>query len=172
MAYSIALRITTDPTLAEDVVQEAFLGPGAMPAAMPSPGEREDVVPGDRPPSRGRCGATTPADVRAAGAGGLPAAGADAARHLARGGGPARRDDIKVALRAERCPARGDRARLLRRPDPAGDRHSDEYAARHRQEPHAPRAAGDAAGPYRRRPGRRGGIEGGISGEGRAGVGR
>ena len=26
MAYSIALRITTDPTLAEDVVQEAFLG--------------------------------------------------------------------------------------------------------------------------------------------------
>src|SRR6476469_8165666 len=26
MAYSIALRITTDPSLAEDVVQDAFLG--------------------------------------------------------------------------------------------------------------------------------------------------
>ena len=33
MAYSIAYRITNDATLAEDVVQDAFLGAGGMPPA-------------------------------------------------------------------------------------------------------------------------------------------
>ena len=150
MAYSIAYRITNDATLAEDVVQDAFLGAwrnaaryvegrGSVKTWLLSIVHHRaiDAVRRRRP-------TTELPDRRAA-----AARRADPARRLGRGRRPVstRTPSAGALARAVRRPARGDRARLLRRADPAGDRRSDGHAARDRQEPDAARAAGDAPRP-------------------------
>ncbi len=84
MAYSIALRMTGDSGMAEDVVQDAFLGAWRNAGRyIDGAGDREDVAPVDRPPPGGRRDPTPPADRRAAGCRGAAAVGADPAGHLA-----------------------------------------------------------------------------------------
>ena len=75
MAYSIALRITSDASLAEDVVQDAFIGRLAQRGPLRGrPGQREDVGALDRPPPGGRRRPPPPPDDRAARARGRAAA--------------------------------------------------------------------------------------------------
>ena len=153
MAYSIAYRITNDPTLAEDVVQDAFLGAwrnaaryiegrGSVKTWLLSIVHHRaiDAVRRRRPtselPEREEVPPRRAAAPRRVGRGLLAAR----RRHRPRGAG-----------RAVRRPARGHRARLLRRADPGRGRRADGDAARDREEPDAPRAARDAPGPARGR---------------------
>ena len=154
MAYSIAFRITNDATLAEDVVQDAFLGAWRNAARyVEGRGSVKTWLLADRPPSRDRCGPPAPPDERAARARGGPPAAIPVAGCLGGGvGQPGCGHGSRRARRPVRVATRGDRARLLRRSHPAGDRRSDVDAARNGQEPDAPGAARDA-------PRARGGID-------------
>ena len=76
MAYSIALRITSDASLAEDVVQDAFLGVWRNASRyVEGRGSVKTWVLVDRPSPRGRRRPASAADDRAARARGRPAAG-------------------------------------------------------------------------------------------------
>ena len=148
MAYSIAYRITNDASLAEDVVQEAFLGVwrnatryvegrGSVKTWLLAIVHHRaiDAVRRRRPTSElpdtaDIGGARRPHAARCLGRG----VGRTRCRHRASG--------RQVALGR---PARGDRAGLLRRTHAAGDRGSDRYTTRHREEPHATWPARDAA---------------------------
>ena len=67
MAYSIAYRITNDVTLAEDVVQDAFLGAWRNAARyLEGRGQREDLAALDRPSPSHRRHPSPPPDHRAA----------------------------------------------------------------------------------------------------------
>ena len=151
MAYSIALRITADASLAEDVVQDAFLGAwrnaaryvegrGSVKTWLLSIVHHRavDAVRRRRPTSElPEPEAAPPANLT------LPDIWPEVAGNLDR-------EEIATALAdAVGRPARGDRARLLRRPDPAGDRGPDRRAAGDREEPDPARAADDAAGARR-----------------------
>ena len=143
MAYSIALRITSDASLAEDVVQDAFLGVwrnasryvegrGSVKTWVLSIVHHRavDAVRRRRP--------TTELPERED----VPPPQLTAARHLAgrrRRARPGR--DRGGAGDALARPARGDRARLLGRADAAGDRRADRRAARDREEPRPARVA-------------------------------
>ena len=86
MAYSIALRITSDAGAAEDVVQDAFLGAWRNAARYErGPRQREDLAPVDRPPPRRGCGPPAPPHHRAARPRGRAAGRPDPARPLAGG---------------------------------------------------------------------------------------
>src|ERR687887_236051 len=109
MAYSIALRITTDAALAEDVVQDAFLGAwrnanrylegrGSVKTWLLSIVHHRAVDAVRRRSARSRLGA------------------------------PGSRRPVRVA-------ARGARAGVLQRPHAAGDRSPDRGTAGHCQEP-------------------------------------
>ena len=149
MAYSIAYRITNDATLAEDVVQEAFLGAWRN-AARYVEGRGSvktwllaivhhraiDAVRRRRPTTELPDVELPPPDaLRLPDVWAEVAAGLDAAT-------------VQGALATlVRRPARGDRAGLLQRADPAGDRRPDGDATGDRQEPDAPRPAGHAPAP-------------------------
>ena len=151
MAYSIALRITSDASLAEDVVQDAFLGAwrnaaryvegkGSVKTWLLSIVHHRavDAVRRRRP--------TVELPERED----IPPASSDAARHLAGGRGqPRSRGDRDGPRDPVRRPARSDRARLLRRPHPAGDRRPNRHTARDGQEPDPPGPALDAPRPGR-----------------------
>ena len=166
MAYSIAYRITNDATLAEDVVQDAFLGAwrnaaryvegrGSVKTWLLSIVHHRaiDAIRRRRP--------TTDLPERED----APPAGAAPARRLGRGVvEPRCRCGARRARVALRRPARGDRARLLRRADPAGDRRADRDAARDREEPDAARPARDAGDAVAMTDARRpGGQPGGLT---------
>ncbi len=127
MAYSIAYRITNDSTLAEDVVQEAFLGAwrnaakyvegrGSVKTWLLSIVHHRaiDAVRRRRPTTELPDVELPPPDALT-----LPDVWAEVASRARRRDRPGR------SRRAVRCPARGHRARLLRRADPAGDRGPD-----------------------------------------------
>jgi RNA polymerase sigma-70 factor (ECF subfamily) len=130
MAYSIAYRITNDATLAEDVVQEAFLGVwrnaaryvegrGSVKTWLLSIVHHRaiDAV------RRRRATVELPErDDARRHALRLPDVWAEVSSEPRRGRGPCR------ARGADRRAARGDRARLLRRADPGRDRRTHGYA--------------------------------------------
>src|SRR4029078_13710577 len=89
-----------------------------------------------------------PPDDGAPGRRGAAAGGPDRARRLDGGRGRSRRRPRPARPgRAVGRPARGDRARPLRRPHAAGDRRPDRHAARDGQEPDATRPPSDATQP-------------------------
>ena len=148
MAYSIAYRITNDAD------PRRGRRPGRLPRAR-----------GAMPPATSRAAAASrPGCCRSSTTGrSMPSGGAgpttelpeiEAGRRPTRSPCPTSGPRWPPSLDAEtvrerprgalRRPARGHRARLLRRADPAGDRRADRHAARDGQEPDAPRPAGHA----------------------------
>ena len=141
-AYSLAHRIVGDPGTAEDVTQEAFLSIWRSGALRPRPAAAcgrgrwasfatarstrcERLGPGAEPRPRRRGGAR-----------------GEAGRRADRRGGDPPRDGRTPARSARRAAARavaGDRARLLRRLQPLGDRGDARRAAGHGEGAHAAR---------------------------------
>ena len=150
MAYALALRITTETGLAEDVVQDSFLGvwrnAGRYAEAKGSVrGWLLAIVRHRAIDAMRRQRAGVALGDEAEETSGRP----HPSRHLARSRRAARcRAGPRGPDRPAAGPARSHRAGLLRRLDPAGDRGSDSRAAGHGEEPHAARAgvAARAAG--------------------------
>ena len=147
MAFSIALRVTGDASLAEDVLQDAFLGACATPAAMPRARSVKTWLL-RWSTTGGRRGAPSPPDQRLAETEDVT----PAALMGPTSGARSRPTSTRAPLCCLDVPPRrsaSDRAGLLRRAHPAGDRDQDRRAARDRQGPDAPRPARDASPPAR-----------------------
>ena len=147
MAYALALRITADAALAEDVVQDAFIGAwrnaaryqqgrGSVKTWLLSIVHHRAIdATRRRRPTTELPETDTPMPVPLT----LPDIWAEVA-------GPLDREAVVVALGTLSDVQReAPRAGLLRRSHPAGDRRADRRTPRHRQEPHAAWAAGDAS---------------------------